>query len=125
MSLEIQIAVIDSGLNEKLLDRKKIRNRFEVDENNDFIEERSMSKASDFLHGTICAIIIEKYCPDAVFNSIRILNQNGTGGVEKLEPALEWCCKNNIKIVNLSLGTTHFKEKDILKYNGNHGFELC
>ena len=115
MSLEIQIAVIDSGLNEKLLDRKKIRNRFEVDENNDFIEERSMSKASDFLHGTICAIIIEKYCPDAVFNSIRILNQNGTGGVEKLEPALEWCCKNNIKIVNLSLGTTHFKEKDILK----------
>ena len=33
MSLEIQIAVIDSGLNEKLLDRKKIRNRFEVDEN--------------------------------------------------------------------------------------------
>ena len=55
MSLEIQIAVIDSGLNEKLLDRKKIRNRFEVDENNDFIEERSMSKASDFLHGTICA----------------------------------------------------------------------
>lgn len=64
MSLEIQIAVIDSGLNEKLLDRKKIRNRFEVDENNDFIEERSMSKASDFLHGTICAIIIEKYCPD-------------------------------------------------------------
>ena len=49
------------------------------------------------------------------FNSIRILNQNGTGGVEKLEPALEWCCKNNIKIVNLSLGTTHFKEKDILK----------
>ncbi len=60
MSLEIQIAVIDSGLNEKLLDRKKIRNRFEVDENNDFIEERSMSKASDFLHGTICAIIIEK-----------------------------------------------------------------
>ena len=47
MSLEIQIAVIDSGLNEKLLDRKKIRNRFEVDENNDFIEERSMSKVSN------------------------------------------------------------------------------
>ena len=78
MSLEIQIAVIDSGLNEKLLDRKKIRNRFEVDENNDFIEERSMSKASDFLHGTICAIIIEKFCPDAVFFSIRILNRNAT-----------------------------------------------
>ncbi len=115
MSPEIQIAVIDSGLNEKLLDRKKIRNRFVVDENNNFIVERSMSKACDFLHGTICALIIEKYCPDAVFNSIRILNQNGTGGVEKIEPALEWCCKNNIKIVNLSLGTTHFKEKDNLK----------
>ena len=40
MSLEIQIAVIDSGLNEKLLDRKKIRNRFEVDENNDFIDRK-------------------------------------------------------------------------------------
>ena len=117
MSLEIQIAVIDSGLNEKLLDRKKIRNRFEVDENNDFIEERSMSKASDFLHGTICAIIIEKYCPDAVFNSIRILNQNGTGGVEKLEPALEWCCKNNIKIVNLVWGLHILKKKIFKKTN--------
>ena len=82
MSLEIQIAVIDSGLNEKLLDRKKIRNRFEVDENNDFIEERSMSKASDFLHGTICCYNNRKYCPDAVFNSIRILNQNGTVGLK-------------------------------------------
>lgn len=34
MSPEIQIAVIDSGLNEKLLDKEKIRNRFVVDENN-------------------------------------------------------------------------------------------
>ncbi len=51
-----------------------------------------------------------------MFNSIRILNQNGTGGVEKLEPAFRMVLqKNNIKIVNLSLGTTHFKEKDILK----------
>lgn len=69
MSLEIQIAVIDSGLNEKLLDRKKIRNRFEVDENNDLLKN-ARCPASDFLHGTICAIIIEKYCPNAVFNDI-------------------------------------------------------
>ncbi len=82
-----------------------------MDENNDFIEERSMSKASDFLHGTICAIIIEKYCPDAVFNSIRILNQNGTGGVEKLEPALEWCCKNNIKLSILVWGLHILKKR--------------
>ena len=56
---------------------------------------------------------------------MRILDKNVKGGVEKIEPALEWCYQNNIKIVNLSFGTTNFNECEKLKklinkyvYNG-------
>lgn len=58
-------------------------------------------------------------------NSVRILDKNGKGGIEKIEPALEWCYQHNIRVVNLSFGTTNFNECEKLKklvnkyaYNG-------
>lgn len=111
MSQKIKIAIIDNGINRELVKKEKLRDEFVVDANNDCKEEHLEIQITDFMHGTICALIIEKYCPECVFSSIRILDQAGKGGIEKIEPALEWCCKNNIKIVNLSLGTTHFREK--------------
>lgn len=114
MSSNVKIAVIDTGINEKLIEKKKLKYQFMVDENCNFTEDHLVPQTTDFLHGTICALIIEKYCPETVFSSIRILDQKGTGGVEKIEPALEWCYQNNIKVVNLSLGTTHFREKEKL-----------
>lgn len=114
MSSKIKIAVIDSGINRKLIQSEKLKDELIVDENNICREDDSVLQTTDYLHGTICALIIEKYCPDCVFSSIRILDQTGKGGIEKIEPALEWCCQNGINIVNLSLGTTHFKENEKL-----------
>ncbi|MDE6312968.1 MAG: S8 family serine peptidase [Lachnospiraceae bacterium] len=114
MKGKIKIAVIDNGINRDLVKEEKLRDEFVVDANNECKEEHSEIQITDFMHGTICALIIEKYCPDCVFSSIRILDQSGKGGIEKIEPALEWCCQNNVNVVNLSLGTTHFKENEKL-----------
>lgn len=114
MSSRIKIAVIDSGINRNLVRKEKLKDELMVDENNICREDTSVPQATDCLHGTICALIIEKYCPDCIFSSIRILDHEGKGGIEKIEPALEWCYQNEINIVNLSLGTTHFKENEEL-----------
>lgn len=114
MDSGIQIAVIDSGINENLTGEILIKNSLLVNDDNCIVEDGTVPKIDEFLHGTICALIIEKYCPGNVYTAIRILDHKGTGGVKKLEPALEWCYQNNIKLVNLSLGTTHYKEREIL-----------
>ena len=49
------------------------------------------------------------------FNSLRILDKDGNGRIEKIEPAFEWCYQNNITIVNLSFGTTNFNEYEKLR----------
>lgn len=115
MSSKVKIAIIDSGINRKLAEKINCIDERIVDENNACREDDSEALATDYLHGTICSLIIQKYCPECVFSSIRILDQHGKGDIEKIEPALEWCIQNDIKIVNLSLGTTHFKEKEKLK----------
>lgn len=114
MSQKVRIAVIDNGINRKLVKKEKLIDEFVVDTNNECKEERSEIQITDYMHGTICALIIEKYCPNCVFSSIRILDKVGRGGIEKIEPALQWCYQNKIKIVNLSLGTTHFRENEKL-----------
>ena len=69
MSSKIKIAVIDSGINRKLVQTEKLKDELIVDENNICREDSSVPQATDFLHGTICALIIEKYCPDCIFSS--------------------------------------------------------
>lgn len=114
MISKVKIAIIDNGINRKLVEEKKLKDELTVGENKICIKDYSEPQTTDYLHGTICALIIVKYCSECLFSSIRILNQEGKGGSEKIEPALEWCYQNNIKVINLSLGTTCFKESEKL-----------
>lgn len=41
-----------------------------------------------------------------------MLDSDGTGLLAKLKPALEWCLLHQIKVVNISFGSTHFKDKE-------------
>lgn len=120
-----RIAIIDNGINRDLICKEIIQSQIVVDDNNRCIEDEDEIQITDFQHGTICALIVEKYNSHCILNSVRILDKNGKGGIEKIEPALEWCYQNNIKIVNLSFGTTNFNECEKLKklvnkyaYNG-------
>lgn len=122
---EDRIAIIDNGINRDLICKEKIQAQVVIDENNRCIEDKNEIQITDFQHGTFCALIVEKYNSHCILNSVRILDRNGKGGIEKIEPALEWCYQHNIRVVNLSFGTTNFNECEKLKklvnkyaYNG-------
>lgn len=122
---EDRVAIIDNGINRDLMRKQKMQSQMVIDDNNRCIEDQEKIQITDFQHGTFCALIFEKYNSDCILNSVRILDKNGEGGIEKIEPALEWCYQNNIRIVNLSFGTTNFNECEKLKklvnkyaYNG-------
>lgn len=119
------IAIIDNGINRDLICKEKIQAQIVIDENNKCIEDKNEIQITDFQHGTFCALIVEKYNSHCMLDSVRILDKNGKGGIEKIEPALEWCYQHNIRVVNLSFGTTNFNECEKLKklvnkyaYNG-------
>ncbi|MCL2112253.1 MAG: S8 family serine peptidase [Clostridiales bacterium] len=109
----ISIAVIDDGVSNKKINDLAF----------DLIVDASLSvkcrranRSGDDSHGTVCAQIIRKYAPDSIIGSIKILNSKTKAGyVERLEAALLWCAKNNVSIVNLSLGSTQSQDYKPLK----------
>ena len=112
---EDRIAIIDNGISRDLISKEKIQSQIVIDDNNKCIEDKDEVKITDVPNGTFCALIIEKYNSHCMLNSVRILDKNGRGGSNKIEPALEWCYQNNIRVVNLSFGTTNFHECEKLK----------
>lgn len=115
---KIEIAIIDNGIEKDLL-RDSIKHDIVID--NDGLDNINSNSSSTYSwHGTNCALIIEKYCKYVVMSSICILSEEGMGMVSKLEPALEVCLHNDIRIVNLSLGSTHYNDKAKIRNVINH-----
>ncbi len=106
----IKVAVIDNGINELVLE-KKLENSILIDTDGNCVKDKKKITQQVFQHGTICAKIIENIFEECGIVSIRILDDRGKGKTNCLEPALKWCYRNNIYIVNLSFGTTHFIDK--------------
>lgn len=111
---DLSIAILDNGVDENILTMCGLfgviqHNKGAVDDNGDL-----------FLHGTNCAIIIGLNCVNVQLYSYKILNNAGKGSVTALKAALEWCLSNNIRLVNLSFGTTHFKDKSVIRQIVNH-----
>ena len=103
---KIKIAIIDNGVDEAALGNE-ISGKVYVNEKKECVyDEADMSRVR-FAHGTICAAIIQKYLANSEIYSIRLLNEDGSGLIEHLKPALDWCIEKGIYLVNLSLGTTH------------------
>ena len=109
MDKDIRVAIIDNGINEHLI-KRRIEKNIAIDENGICIADTKNIDQQQFQHGTNCAMILEKYCPDCRLISIRILDENGEGAIKNIYPALRWCYNNQISLVNLSLGTTDFRD---------------
>lgn len=114
-----KIAIIDTGVDEAFL-KKPLKYKVYVNQENQCIADNIDHYKNNFVHGTICALIIEKYCSDFELSSVRILSEDGTGMIDSLQPAFEWCLKHEFFIVNLSLGTTYFKSKNLIKHLVNY-----
>ncbi len=68
------------------------------------------SQGSDYRdeigHGTACAGIIFKKAPEAQIFPVKIFKRELVSDDEKLAMAIEWCVKQGVHLINLSLGTT-------------------
>ena len=72
-------------------------------------------------HGTGCAKVIAKHAEkDILISSVSILNRQCKGNVQSLCTAFEWCIENDVDIINLSLGSVFFKDKELLLNAVNH-----
>ena len=114
MNNSIRIAIIDNGINELLI-KRGIEKSIVIDENGICITDTKNIDQQHFQHGTNCAMILEKYCSDCQLISIRILDENGKGAIKRIYPALKWCYKNQVCLINLSLGTVDFRDCEQLR----------
>ncbi|KJD45255.1 S8 family serine peptidase [Paenibacillus terrae] len=65
-------------------------------------------------HGTLCAGIVQTYFPDAMISSVKILNHR-KGNAVQLCAALRWCVKHRVQVANISLGSTDFRDRGMLR----------
>lgn len=114
MDKNIKIAIIDNGINERFI-KSELEQSIVIDEMGICIVDTKNIDQQQFQHGTNCAMILKKYCSDCHLISIRILDENGRGAIKSIYPALEWCYKNQIRLINLSLGTVDFRDCEKLK----------
>jgi len=109
-NLQLQIAVIDDGINEELYKIGELKSNIQITPELDIYERVGYDPFMPS-HGTTCAAIIKKYAPDAVLSSVKILNDDSHRGMKaQLIRALEWCVENKIRLVNLSLGTIDYRD---------------
>ncbi len=67
-------------------------------------------------HGTLCAAIVRSYAPDAELISVKVLNHiTRKGSISQIRYALEWCIAQKVSLINLSVGSTSFKDWKLLQ----------
>lgn len=115
----IKVAVLDNGVSSDC-GSIDIKNRYYINEFMECKKEPESSGDNLWIHGTNCAAIIARLCKECELFSIRILDQYGMGSIQKLEPALSWCLKHHIQVVNLSFGSTHFQDRMEIRKIINH-----
>ena len=107
MTSNQEIAIIDNGIKTEGIIGKAVVKQIS------FLNRSKMYKVPE--HGTMCAQIINYIYPQARFIDLSIMESNGTTQIKKLLEALEWCIKNNIKLINLSVGTVNYFDIKSLK----------
>lgn len=115
------IVIIDDGVNPELCGGVI---QFDIEVDNELIIKNNTTYPEPASHGTTCATIIKKYAQEATIGSIKILNdRSGRGTKFQLMKAIQWCIENEIRIVNLSLGTIDFRDFDEVRYCINEAAE--
>ncbi len=106
---KIHVCVIDDGIcgdEINIYKNIQIRNGKAVD---------SLNVCKNNSHGTGCAKVIVKHAEkEILISSVSILNRQCKGNIQSLCTAFEWCIENNVDIINLSLGSVFYKDKELL-----------
>ncbi|MCX7745302.1 MAG: S8 family serine peptidase [Clostridia bacterium] len=109
---KVRIAIIDDGINEKLFNTGPLVQNIEITPDLK-IKQRKAYDPYEMSHGTTCAAIIKKYAPKVQLTSVKILSDDTKRSMNgQLIKAIQWCVEQGITLVNLSLGTIHFRDFD-------------
>lgn len=123
MKLMQKIGILDNGIDQKHLERD-VENKVIIDDT--IVDRTGEIDLSVCEHGTICALIIEKYLDECSLHCVKILDENGNGNINNMCIALDYYNSNNIFVLNNSMGTTYFQDKKtmrkIINHYGNKGF---
>lgn len=106
----MNIALIDDGVEINSLTKEYVCEFLEIKDVSAGFEKQT-ANINSHSHGTICASIIRKMAKSAKLYSLKILDTNSlSASTDKLVRAFEWCLKNDIHIINLSLGTVNSRD---------------
>lgn len=107
----IKIVIIDSGIKETFAEY--IDFYYVVDQSN-VVTKKTIIGDTEDNHAGLCAYIIKQYAPCCEITNIKILEENHTAEIKKLNSALEWCLKQSVDIVSLSVGSREQKDAEVL-----------
>ncbi len=110
--IRLKAAIIDDGAADYLFENEKsvtFDENLQIHENENFTTEHN--------HSSICINIIKKYTDisDVEWININVINSEYTGNVGSFVKALEYCRKNNVKLIHLSIGSRTFKDFKSIK----------
>lgn len=104
------VGIIDDGVNNEFYDIGIIKNSIEITTEL-MIEQINRNVIPKNSHGTICAAILKKYYSKANIVSIKILDsEKESCRKEQLIKAIEWCIDNEIKVINMSIGSIDYRD---------------
>lgn len=106
---KIHVCVIDDGIcgdEINIYKNIQIKNGKAVD---------SLDVCKNISHGMGCAKVIVKHAEkEILISSVSILDRQCQGNIYSLCSAFAWCIENDVDIINLSLGSVFFKDKELL-----------
>lgn len=108
MKKKIKVAIIDSGINYKTNLFQLVSEGLCIQYDNEYMIYNM--NYNDFNgHGTYCAEIIRRFCPEVEFVIIKILNEQKKGSAQSLIEALRYLESHRVDIVNMSLATQNLE----------------
>jgi len=103
MSRRVRIAMLDSGV---FIGNPHIRRRLEGGIT--ILPEGERQGFEDTLgHGTAVCAVLQEWAPDAALYAVKIFDKKLATSLSIVLRAMEWCVKQEIDLINLSLGTTN------------------
>ncbi|MCB1230540.1 MAG: S8 family serine peptidase [Verrucomicrobiae bacterium] len=106
----VRIGILDTGVADHELSLKGVvRSHCSVSDSGRIM---TSLRGSDSLgHGTACAWIVKSLAPDAELHSVRIFGRSARERGEKLITGLGFAIERGWDIINVSLGTSGFREE--------------
>lgn len=110
MKTPLRIAVIDSGVHAAHPHVNGVAGGVSIlpdgSEDDDYVDRLG--------HGTAVTAVIREKAPNAEIFAVKVFHQSLATNIQSLVKAIDWCVRNEMHLVNLSLGTKNPEHEEVL-----------